>query len=129
MSRQSLSEAELTEVLTGMVVESLAVKQDFGASTIGCRRCEGTTLAGGDHVTVAVSCYENHSWEIEGIYCETHDIADVPEVMSVRAEQQVVVRAVLETAGYHPPRGGYEPDALTLGDIQVLDYSPTSDGY
>ena len=124
-----LSEAELAEVFTGMVVESLAIKQDFGAATVGCRACEDSTLSTGDGVTVTVSCYEDHSWEIEGVYCAAHAIESVAETMGVRAEQQAVVGAVLESTGYRPPRGGFEPDALTLGAVDILDYSPTSDGY
>ena len=129
MSRQSLSEAELVEVLSGMVVESLAIKQDFGEATIGCRRCDGVELTADDRVTVAVSCYENHSWEIAGVYCEAHGIEAVSAVMSIRAEQQAVVSAELETGEYQTPRGDHEPSALTMTEIQILDYSPTGDGY
>jgi hypothetical protein len=124
----SLSEGELAELFTGMVVESLAVKQDFGASTIGCRACS-ETLSTGDAVTVALSCYEDHSWEMEGVYCGHHAVDSVAAEMGVRAERQAVVDAVLESAGYMPPRGGFEPDALTLGAVEIVDYSPTSEGY
>ncbi|MEF8812887.1 MAG: hypothetical protein V5A55_03605 [Halovenus sp.] len=123
-----VSETELTTELTGLVVESLAVKQDFGKSTIGCRVC-GDQLSTGDRVTVALRCYENFSWEIQGVYCENDGVSDVADVMEIRAEQQVIVSAVLETAGYRPPRGGYEPDALTLGAVDIVAVSPTGDGY
>jgi hypothetical protein len=49
--------------------------------------------------------------------------------MGVRAEDQAVVRAVLEPAGYHAPDGRYHPGALTLGQVDVLEYSPTAEGY
>lgn len=122
---------DLVRQFTGLVVESLAVKQDFGTATIGCRRCSenGTTLTAGDRVSVALSCYENYSWEIEGVYCPDHAVDSVAETMGVRAERQAIVSAVLESTGYHPPRGNFQPDALTLGDVEILDVSPTSDGY
>jgi len=122
------SEADIAAELTGLVVESLAVKQDFGESTIGCRVC-GEQLSTGDRVTVALRDYENVSWEIQAVYCEDDGVTDVVDAMPIRAERQVVVSAVLETAGYRPPRGGYEPDALTLGAVDVVAVSPTEAGY
>jgi len=126
----SLSEEELVALFTGRVVESLAVKQDFGTGTIGCRACtEDGTLRSGDRVTVPLSCYENHSWEMEGVYCGSHAVDSVAETMGIRAENQAVIAATLEAAGYHPPKGNFEPDALTLGAVEILDYSPTAEGY
>ena len=131
MSRLELSERELVSLFTGRVVESLAVKQDFGTGTIGCRACDdgATPLSSGDRVTVALSCYEDHSWEMEGVYCEAHAVDSVADTMGIRAENQAVIAATLEAAGSHPPKGNFEPDALTLGAVDVLDYSPTADGY
>lgn len=128
MSGYRLSEAELRERFTGLVVESLAVKQDFGTATVGCRQC-GETLSTGDSTTVALTCYEDHSWEIQGVHCREHGVETVAATMGVRAENQAVVAAVLESAGYLSPDGVVEPDALTLGPVAVLDYSPTGDGY
>jgi hypothetical protein len=128
MPDHSLSERDLVSLFTGRVVESLAVKQDFGSRTIGCREC-ARTLGSGDRVTVALTCYEDHSWEIEGIYCERDAVDDVSETMGIRAENQAIVAATLEETGYHPPQGNFQPDALTLGAIEILDYSPTADGY
>ncbi len=121
-------EQALVRRFTGLVVESLAVSQDFGNATVECRRC-GEPLGPGDRVTVALSCYEDHSWEIAGVYCESHGPTSVGAAMAVRAEQQAVVRAVLEPTGYYPPRGAFQPDALTLAEVGVLDYSPTGAGY
>ena len=128
MAGYRLSESELTDLFTGRVVESLAVKQDFGTATVGCRAC-GDTLTSGDRTTVALTCYEDHSWEMEGVYCGEHGVDAVVETMGVRAENQAVVGATLESAGYLPPDGNFEADALTLGAVDVVDYSPTSDGY
>lgn len=129
MSR-SLSNGELRSLFTGRVVESLAVKQDFATGTIGCRDCSGDRrLRSGDRVTVPLSCYEDHSWEMEGVYCVNHAVDSVAETMGVRAENQAVIAATLEASGYYPPNGDFEPDALTLGAVDVLDYSSTAEGY
>ena len=128
MSDPSAARPDLVRRFTGLVVESLAVTQDFGTATVGCRQC-GEALASGDRVTVALSCYEDHSWEIAGVYCAGHGVDAVAATMGVRAERQAVVGAVLESSGYLPPDGRFEPDALTLGEVAVLDYSPTGDGY
>ncbi|KAB1185515.1 MULTISPECIES: hypothetical protein [Haloferax] len=122
-------QCDLVEQFTGLVVESLYVTQDFGTATVGCRQCPDTTLVSGDRVTVALSCYEDFSWEIEGVYCASHGIDSVESVMDIRAEQQAVVSAVLEASGYYPPRGRFQPDALTLGEVGLLDFSPTEAGY
>jgi hypothetical protein len=80
-------------------------------------------------VTVPLSCYEDHSWEMEGVYCDDHAVDSVERTMGIRAENQAVIAATLEASGYHPPKGDFEPDALTLGAVDILDYSPTADGY
>jgi hypothetical protein len=128
MTDRSHTEQALVCRSTGLVVESLAVKQDFGDATVGCRRCPAA-LRSGDRVTVALSCYEDHSWEIQGVYCGSHGVDSVAATMDVRAERQAVVGAVLEGSGYRPPRGNFQPDALTLGDVELLDFSPTAAGY
>jgi len=123
-----LSESELVRAFTGLVVESLAVTQDMGTATVDCGACE-VPLESGDCATVALSCYEDHSWEIAGVYCPEHGVERVADAMDIRAEQQAVVSAILEGAGYLPPNGKYEADALTLGAVEIVDYSPTADGY
>jgi hypothetical protein len=131
MNPDAATERSLREAFTGLVVESLAVKQDFSTATVGCRGCPDghEPLATGDRVTVALSCYEDHSWEMEGVYCPDHAVDSVAETMGIRAEQQAVVGAVLEGTGYQPPRGPAQPDALTLGEVEILDFSPTAAGY
>jgi hypothetical protein len=122
------SSGELVDLFTGLVVESLAVTQDFGGTTVPCRRCDATR-SDGDRVTVALSCYEDHSREIAGVYCSRHGVEGVAESMGVRAERQAVVAAVLESSGYLPPTGRHQPDGLTLGEVTVVDESPTDAGY
>jgi hypothetical protein len=122
------SDADLARELTGLVVESLAVEQDVAASTVPCSTC-GTALGVGDRVTAPLRCYEDHTWELQGVHCESHGVDSVAATMGVRAERQAVVAAVLEAAGYHSPDGSYHPDALTLGAVEALDVSSTAEGY
>jgi hypothetical protein len=139
MATYDRSEQDLAAAFTGLVVESLHVTQDVQSSSVACGVCGDPDTAAsrsaaerlgvGDDVTVALSCYEGHSWEIHGLYCGRHGLESVAGTMGVRAEDQAVVRAVLEPAGYHAPDGRYHPDALTLGRVDVLEYSPTADGY
>jgi hypothetical protein len=121
------AEAALPALFDGLVVESLAVRQDFGAATVGCRACGGG-LGAGDRVRVALSCYEDQSWEIAGVYCADHEVT-VADAMGVRAETQAVVAAALASGTYDPPRGDREADALVLADVSVASYSPTEAGY
>lgn len=131
------TERDLVRRFTGLVVESLTVTGGVGGA-VACRGCadadrppeDGVPALGiGDEVTVALSCYEDHSWEIQGVYCGAHGVASVPDAMAVRAETQAVVDAVLEAAGYHSPDGTVYPEALTLGAVRVRDVSSTADGY
>lgn len=131
------TERHLARRFTGLVVESLSVTGGTEGS-VACRGCAAAAtppaegrprLGSGDAVTVALTCYEDHSWEIQGIYCDAHDVSRVAEAMPVRAETQAVVEAVLERAGYRSPDGTVYPDALTLGAVAVRDVSPTADGY
>ncbi|WP_254769246.1 hypothetical protein [Salinilacihabitans rarus] len=130
-----LEEAALRREFTGMVVASLAVEPDVVGGTVTCTACareegdEPTVLEAGDPVVAAATCYEGHSWEFADVRCPRHAVERVAETMSVRAEEQVVLEAVLEPTGYHSPDGEFYPDALTLGAVEVVDYSPTADGY
>lgn len=122
------TERDLVRAFTGLVVASLNVTPDVRAGEVNCRAC-GKTLRSGDRVSAGLYCYENHSWELFGVYCPRHGVERVTDTMAVRAEEQAVVTATLEAAGYHSPDGATYPDALTLGAVDVLDHSPTADGY
>ena len=119
---------DLVREFTGLVVESLAVEQDVVASTVPCGTC-GASLGVDDRVTATLRCYEDHTWELQGVHCVDHGVTSVADAMGVRAERQAVVAAVLEAAGYHSPDGRYHPHALTLGAVEVRDFSPTEAGY
>jgi hypothetical protein len=123
------TDEQLAALLTGLVVESLTVKQDFTDGTVGCRGCEGKRLDAGDDVTVTISRYEGHSWEIQAVYCGDHRIAGVDAVMDIRAETQAVVTATLTRGRYQSARGDVEPNALVLDAVEVVDMSPASAGY
>jgi hypothetical protein len=127
------TEADLRREFTGLVVESLAVRQDVDRGTVRCGACaragEDADLGVGDIVVVVLRNYEGFTWEIQEVSCTEHRVERVADAVGIEAEDQAVVSAVLEAAGYHSPDGSYHPEALTLGDVGVLDYSPAEDGY
>jgi hypothetical protein len=133
------TEADLGRELTGLVVESLAVRQDLSHRTVRCAPCAAEAaatgaesdadLAVGDEVGVVLREYEGFTWEIQDVCCSDHRPARIADSVGVEADDQAVVSAVLEAAGYHSPDGQYHPEALTLGGVEVLDYSPAVEGY
>jgi hypothetical protein len=126
------TEADLKRAFTGLVVESLAVRQDVTCGTVRCVRCvrsESGSLAAGDRVVVVLRDYEGFTWEIQDVCCPAHGVGRVGDAVGIEADDQAVVSAVLEAAGYRSPDGTYHPEALTLGDVEMLDFSPAEDGY
>jgi hypothetical protein len=117
----------LRERFTGAVAGGFAVEVDAGG-TAACTAC-GRTLGPGDRVTVACLHYEGHSWELLELRCPDDGIDRVEETMGVRAAEQAVIEATLEPTGYHDPLGEFHPEVLTLGAVDVLDYSPMAAGY
>jgi hypothetical protein len=141
------TDEELRRAFTGLVVESLAVRQDVARGTVRCAACAdraddaegeddtgtgtgtGPDLGVGDIVVVVLRNYEGFTWEIQDVFCNEHRVTRVADAVGIDADDQAVISAVLEAAGYHSPDGTYHPEALTLGDVGVLDYSPAEEGY
>jgi hypothetical protein len=127
------TDAELRRAFTGLVVESLAVRQDVARGTVRCAACsragDDADLGVGDIAVVVLRNYEGFTWEIQDVYCTEHRVERVADAVGIDADDQAVVSSVLEAAGYHSPDGTYHPEALTLGDVAVLDYSPAEEGY
>lgn len=118
----------LLDAFTGMIVDGLALEQDVAAGSVACGRC-GDGLLSGAAVTVSLLNYDNHTWEPAGVYCADHGVEGVAATMGVRAVDQAVVGAHLEETGYRSPDGQFHPNAVTLGGVEILDFSPTADGY
>ena len=142
MTDRTTPREDLCEEFTGLVAASLAVSPDTEAGRVPCRECVGRagsagmerkagkrTLASGDRVTVTLTCYDNYSWEVLGIFCPAHAVSSVAADMGVTAEDQAVIETVLEETGYCSPLGEFYPNALTFGAIEILDYSPAAEGY
>lgn len=130
-----VTESTLRRQFTGMVAASLVVEPDVQAGSVRCDRCaedaDASTshLRASDRVTATVTCYEGHSWELLSVLCPDHAVDSVAEGMGVSAEDQAVIRATLEPTGYHDPTGEFHPNALTLGDVEILDVSSAGAGY
>ncbi|MCL9814119.1 hypothetical protein [Natranaeroarchaeum aerophilus] len=123
---------QIARKLTGAVAGGLGVTPDYERGRVPCALCraEGdAALAAGDRVTAALRNYEGHTWEPVAVYCRSHGIDQVTDVMEVLAEEQVILAATLEPTGYLDPLSGYHPNALSFGGVELLDYSPTAAGY
>lgn len=123
----------LAHQLTGMVAGGLGVEPDYETGVVRCDRCrqQGVQrqLTAGSAVVVAFRNYEGHTWEPMAVCCPEHNIETVSDVMDVDADDQAVVAATLEPTGYRDPNGTYHPAALSIGGVEILDYSPAVDGY
>ena len=142
MTDRATPRESLRAEFTGLVAASLAVAPDIDAGRVPCRECVGQAgsagasknateraLGSGDHVTATLTCYDNYSWEVLGVFCPTHAVSSVAADMGVSAEDQAVIEAVLEDTGYRSPLGDFYPNALTFGAVEILDYSPAAEGY
>ncbi len=110
MMMSGSTDGMLVEAFTGLVVESLAVTQDLGSTTVGCRGCAGgeRRLGNGGRAHVALSCYEDFGCEIEG----------------VRPEKQAVVDTVLKSTGYHARLGGIRTRRAHARDCGCRRFQP-----
>lgn len=128
-----MEESGIAHVLTGMVAGGLGVDPDFDSGAVDCDGCRrngtATTLTASDRVVVAVRNYEGHTWEPVDLFCTDHGVETVEKTMGIDADDQAVVAATLEPTGYQDPLGDHHPNALSLGGLEVLDFSPAGDGY
>ncbi|MFC4357638.1 hypothetical protein ACFO0N_06700 [Halobium salinum] len=123
---------QVAHELTGRVLGGFAVSPDLDAGAVACGACGSSApdlLRAGDDVVVAYSHYEGRTWEPVAVRCAAHAVSRLTDLDDVRAEDQALIRAVLEPTGYRDPLGGEHPDALTLGGVAVLDCSPAAEGY
>ncbi len=118
---------DLRTQFTGTVAGSFAIGVD-ARGTATCTAC-GRTLGGDDRVRAGCLEYEGHTWELLDLACPDHLAGSVRETMGVRAADQAVIEATLEPTGYHDPFGEFHPEVLTLGAVEILDFSPTVEGY
>ena len=125
MTDSADAQARVAHAVTGMVAGGYAIDFDLAAGLAPCRRC-GESLARGDDVTAAVANYEGHTWELYGLYCSDHGADSIDATMGERSDEQAVLAATLEPTGYHDPLGDHHPDAVSIGGIEILDYSPVS---
>jgi len=96
-----------------------------------CKRCwdDGEPpyeFEAGENVLATVSFGETFEgttgWKIVGVFHQEHDdVLDLPDDPTTAC---AVLEATLEPTGFVRP-GGYDDDALTLADVQVLDVTGT----
>lgn len=125
MTHSSGAQKRVARAVTGMVAGGYAISYDLSGGAVPCSQCD-RPLGAGDDVTAAVACYEGHTWEPYGIYCKDHDLTTIESTMGQKTDEQAVIAATLEPAGYMDPLGDNHPDAVSFGGIEVCAYSPMS---
>lgn len=117
-----MSSEGLARRLTGLPAASNGVPVDTGG--VRCGRC-ARRLAAGDRIAVLLRDYEGRAWEPIAYRCPDHADEGLIDVTAVHGDEQALVRATLEPTGTHDPIGGFDPDALTLGDVVVEHVTET----
>lgn len=115
--------SRVAHAINGMVAGGFAIEYDLTGGAVSCERC-GTVLTAGNEVTVALICYEGHTWEPYSVFCRDHGVDTVAEAVGETSAEGAVVAATLEPTGYRDPVGDHHPDAVSLGGVDVLSYSP-----
>jgi len=120
-------ERELSRELMGVVAGGFGVATETETGTVRCARC-ANSLSASDRVVAVLREHGGGQWTTESFYCRDHDAAELPGPTSDTSTDQVLVQATLEPTGAFGPRGVFHPDALTLGAIELLEFSPATDG-
>ncbi|MFD1515526.1 hypothetical protein [Halomarina rubra] len=85
-------------------------------------------LAAGDLLQLEVERM-NGEWTPLFHRCADHAVETFPDEHTVHGTAQALVTARLEPTGAHlPTTGRYDPEALTIGDVEVLDVSRATEG-
>lgn len=119
-------ERQLSQELMGVVAGGFGVATDETAGTVRCARC-ATSLTASDRVVAVLREHDSGQWGTESFYCRDHGASELPNPVPDAGAKQVLVKATLEPTGAFGPRGTFQPEALTLGAIEVLEFSPATD--
>lgn len=116
------TEARLARALTGAVAGDTGLPTGFGEQSVRCARC-GSSLSAGEEVAALVREFDGRRWETVAFRCLDHADDELASLTAVHGDEQALVTATLEPTGYHDPRDGFQPDALTLGGVEVREFS------
>lgn len=119
-------ERQLSQELMGVVAGGFGVATDETTGTVRCARC-ATALTAADRVVAVLREHDNEQWGTESFYCHDHASDDLSGPIPDNGANQVLVKATLEPTGAFGPRGTFQPEALTLGAIEILEFSPATD--
>lgn len=111
-------ERQLARRLTGLPAATHGVPLDTAPDGVRCGRC-AKRLEADQRVAVLLRHYESRAWEPIAYRCPDHASESLIDLTAVHDDSQAFVRATLEPTGTHDPIGGFDPDALTLGDVVV----------
>lgn len=105
------------------------VGSDFDPCYATCSFHDGTcTLKAGDTLQLEVECVDRE-WIPLFHRCTAHAVPSFPDEHSVYGVDQALIDTTLTPTGAHLPRTKeYEPEALTIADITIVDHSPATEG-
>ncbi len=116
-------EQQLARRLTGLPAATHQLLSASAVDGVRCGRC-ATRLEAGQRIAVLARHYRGRTWEPVAYRCPAH--ADEIDVTAAHDDSQALARATLEPTGTHDPIGGFDPDALTLGDVDVKQLTDTN---
>lgn len=119
-------ERQLSQELMGVVAGGFGVATAETAGTVRCARC-ATSLRASDRVLAVLREHGSGRWETESFYCSDHAAKELTTLVPDTDAGQALAEATLEPTGAFGPRGTFRPDALTLGAIEVLEFSAATE--
>ncbi|MEZ3144303.1 hypothetical protein [Halobaculum sp. MBLA0143] len=113
--------AYLARAVTGLSVAGSGLPTAYRRDQVRCARC-ATALRAGDRVTVLLR-RGSEGWRPASFRCADDAPTELVSLTSVHGDDQALVAATLEPTGDFDPEEGFDPDALTLGGVEVREYS------
>ena len=109
----------LSRAVTGLPASGDTLPAAYRQDRVRCARC-ATALRAGDRVSVLLRDGTD-GWRPVSFRCPDHAPDGLASLTSVHGDDQALVAATLEPTGGHTPTGQFDPDALTLGGVEVVE--------
>ncbi|ERH13573.1 MAG: hypothetical protein J07HB67_02613 [halophilic archaeon J07HB67] len=109
----------LARAVTGLSASGDTLPAAYRQDRVRCARC-ATALRAGDRVSVLLRDSAD-GWRPVAFRCPDHAPDGLASLTSVHGDDQALVAATLEPTGGHTPTGQFDPEALTLGGVEVVE--------